>query len=133
MEAVVTADSSPYGPGYCEDWNSSHGYPAPGEPPTYLCTSVPINIQSYRPCEVCLELFPGTNLADLKPDLTLTACYDHTTKLDKVAKFVSAAGGAPALLQIDLTQQTGANKGLYQAPVVDTNNFPRGCLTVCLW
>ena len=59
--------SSPYGPGYCEDWNYACGYPAPYEPSTYVCSSVPINIQSNRRCEVCLEFCHYTNLADLKP------------------------------------------------------------------
>ena len=96
----------------------------------YLCTSVPINIQSYRPCEVvisnCYPNYP--TLADLKPGLTpsqLATINCNGRRGAKWREFVSAAGGdTRPLLQIDLTQQTGANKGLsIKHRFWTTNNF----------
>jgi hypothetical protein len=122
---------SGYGPGYCEEWNSPYGYPAPCELATYLCSTISIDIKSNKPCEVWLEFLPGTNFADLNPDMTLIACSDNTTKLEKVANFVAPTSTTQLLLHIDLTG-VSAPQGLYQAAVFDTKGILRGTLNLCL-
>jgi hypothetical protein len=129
-----------YGPGYCEEWNSPYGYPAPCELATYVCTTIPIDIKSNRRCEAWLEFYDYTSLADLTTsDLSLNARHNPSAPpITGVAKFAVATGGtAPSFLQIDLTQPSGVSApiGEYQAAIMD-NKSPsqqRGTLTLCLW
>jgi hypothetical protein len=102
-------------------------------PDTYLCTSVPVDFKSNRPCEVWLELNPYTALSDLSTaDLTLKAQHNPTLTLSKVAHFGRAAKGAGTVLHIDLSSTAGTPGGLFQAPVLDNKGQQRGTLTLGL-
>jgi hypothetical protein len=102
-------------------------------PDTYLCTSVPIDLKSNRPCEVWLELYPYTALADLSTaDLILKAQHDPTQTLSKVAHFGRASKGTETVLHIDLLSAAKTPGGLFQAQVVDNKGQQRGTLTLGL-
>ncbi len=100
---------------------------------TYLCTSVPVDFKSNRPCEVWLDLYPYTAFADLSTaDLILKAQHDPTLTLSKVAHFGHASKGTETVLHIDLSSAAKTPGGLFQAQVIDKKDQPRGTLTLGL-
>lgn len=119
----------------CEEGNSSDCNSSPFETFTYLSTYIPVDFKSNRRCDVCLDLYPHTNIADLNPaDLTLTNGDHPPMVLNHVAAFVPVGSSTtPSLLQINLTQQAGAPAGDYGAEVWDTSGKCRGTLTLRLY
>jgi hypothetical protein len=118
--------------GYRSDWGEE-GASQFGIPETYLCTSVPVDFKSKRPCEVWLDLYPYTALADLSTaDLILKAHHDPTLTLSKVAHFCHASKGTETVLHIDLLSAAKTPGGLFQAQVMDNKDQPRGTLTLGL-
>ena len=102
-------------------------------PDTYLCTTVPVEFKSNRPCEVWLELYPYSALADLSTaDLPLKAQHNPTLTLNNVAHFGPATTGAGTVLYVDLLSAAGTPSGLFQALVVDSKGQQRGTLTLGL-
>jgi|HubBroStandDraft_1064217.scaffolds.fasta_scaffold03941_3 hypothetical protein len=100
---------------------------------TYLCTTVPVDFKSNRPCEVWLELYPYSALADLSTaDLPLKAQHNPTLTLNNVAHFGPATTGAGTVLYVDLLSAAGTPSGLFQALVVDSKGQQRGTLTLGL-
>jgi hypothetical protein len=118
--------------GYQADYRAQDASPLqPSD--TYLCTTVPVEFKSNRPCEVWLELYPYTALADLSTaDMPFKAQHDPTVTLNNVAHLGPATTGAGIVLYVDLLSAGGTPKGLFRALVVDSKGQQRGTLTLGL-
>jgi hypothetical protein len=118
--------------GYQSDYGEQGASPSQ-VPDTYLCTSVPVDFKSNRPCEVWLELYQYTALADLSAaDLPLKAQHDPTVTLNNAAHFGPASTGTGTVLYVDLLSAAGTPNGLFQAQVLDNKGQLRGTLTLGL-